>query len=145
MARRGSPQTRKAGVTPSMLEWLHRQLAPWFDEPGPEGMDAVILWATVLIGYLFLARASEMVAVTQVDERKIIRSCDVAFKDEEGIPSTSTSAERVEITFRHQKTDQVSFGAVRTHYRIHGKGEHLCVVKAIGKVWKRFPLRAPRG
>eukprot|EP00971_Amphidinium_carterae_P007851 155525-Amphidinium_carterae.1 len=60
MARRGAPQTRKAGVTPAMLEWLHGQVSPWFEQPGPEGMDAVILWAAVLIGYLFLARASEM-------------------------------------------------------------------------------------
>eukprot|EP00971_Amphidinium_carterae_P105852 2096399-Amphidinium_carterae.2 len=145
MARRGAPQTRKAGVTPPMLEWLHEQLSPWFEEPGPEGLDAAVLWATVLVGYLFLARASEMVAVNNVDERKIIRSCDVAFKNEEGLPSTPNEAERIEITFRHQKADQLAFGAVRTHYRIKGKGAHLCVVRAIGRVWSRCPLRNPKG
>eukprot|EP00971_Amphidinium_carterae_P342754 6482177-Amphidinium_carterae.1 len=128
-----------------MLEWLHTQLGPLLDEPGPEGMDAAILWATVLVGYLFLARASEMVAVAQVDERKIIRSCDVAFKDQDGLPAKAGEAERVEITFRHQKTDQVSFGAVRTHYRIVGRGSHLCVVRAIERIWRRCPLRAPKG
>eukprot|EP00971_Amphidinium_carterae_P224535 4454252-Amphidinium_carterae.1 len=145
MARRGSPQTRKAGVTPPMLEWLYKQLAPTFQESGPEGMDAVVLWATVLVGYLFLARASELVAVTHVDGRKIIRACDVAFKDEDGLPSDVHRAERVEVTFRHQKADQVAFGAVRTHYRIRGEGDHLCVVRALGNVWKRFPNRAPKG
>eukprot|EP00971_Amphidinium_carterae_P023127 456236-Amphidinium_carterae.1 len=145
MARRGAPQTRKAGVTPPMLEWLHDQLSPWFEEPGPEGLDAAVLWATVLVGYLFLARASEMVAVNNVDERKIIRSCDVAFKNEEGLPSNPKDAERIEVTFRHQKADQLAFGAVRTHYSLMGKGAHLCVVKAIGRIWSRCPLRSPQG
>eukprot|EP00971_Amphidinium_carterae_P192364 3816915-Amphidinium_carterae.3 len=72
---------------------------------------------TVLVGYLLLATASEM---NQVDERKIIRSCDVAFKDEEGLPSAPHEAARVEVTFRYQKADQVSFGAVRTYYCSQG-------------------------
>eukprot|EP00971_Amphidinium_carterae_P224827 4460208-Amphidinium_carterae.1 len=63
-----------------------------------------------------------MVAVNQVDERKIIRSCDVAFKDEDGLPVEPARAARVE-----------------------GQGSHLCVVQAIQRVWKRFPFRAPNG
>eukprot|EP00971_Amphidinium_carterae_P126775 2511707-Amphidinium_carterae.1 len=49
---------RKVGVTPAMLRWIHSMLNPHWQDGTPTAGDAVVLWAAVLLGFMFLATES---------------------------------------------------------------------------------------
>eukprot|EP00971_Amphidinium_carterae_P015365 303411-Amphidinium_carterae.1 len=83
MKRAAPAPARKLGVTTAMLSWVHSRLNGCGAEGTGERTNSVVLWAALLFGFFFLARAGEYLAVQEVDTKKVLRGADIIFKDGE--------------------------------------------------------------
>ena len=129
---RGSPM-RRHPVTPHMLRWIRTGLRP------EASLDNAILWATLLLGFFFLLRASEYLA-PEAGERaaKGVRGVDVVPRLQ-GSPIRSFAlADEVVLTIRGSKTDHLNEGNVKNYFRAAGG---LCLIEALQHVHARAPER----
>eukprot|EP00971_Amphidinium_carterae_P238915 4742543-Amphidinium_carterae.1 len=140
MKRAAPAPARKLGVTTSMLAWLHDRLVGCGAEGSGERINSIVLWAALVFGFFFLARAGEYLAVHEVDSKKVLRGADVIFKNGEQVVY-GEYAERIEVHFRQAKNDQFYFGQTRAHFRITEGDRRLCPVHAMAMLEKKLPHR----
>ncbi|EGZ05608.1 hypothetical protein PHYSODRAFT_533584 [Phytophthora sojae] len=128
--RMSDPVRKKQPVTPAFLHLLRRSLN--FTQPRDR-----LLWGSVLIGYFFLLRRSEYLAIGKRRSFYCLQTKDVSFADSNGNQVTASSASAITIGLRGAKNDQYGRGSRRT---MHQSGDRsLCPVRALKHI-----LRARR-
>ena len=99
--------------------------------------DRLVLRAAVLFGFYFRCRASEYLCSGRPDYDKVARGLDMALRWSQ--QRRERWPERLDVQFRKTKTDQLAFGCARTHYRVDGAGQAICVVRAMRELRRAFP------
>ena len=129
MDRQAGPKLRKQPATLRHLEAARGLL----DLSGRRGRAT---WATLLLGFFFLLRVSNIAGRTQssYDEDYVLLRRDVTFFDRVGKPMDLTEAslplvDGMEIRVKRSKTDQEGVG-YRRHLFLSNRVE-MCVVRAV--------------
>lgn len=108
MVRLSKPPVRKAPVTIPILRAMYQALD--FGSTHDR-----VLWGATVMGYFFLLRRSEYLAIQGRKHGYAIQRADVKFKDKRGhICSQAKKIHSVSIQFRGSKSDQVGIGCTRT-------------------------------
>ena len=129
---RGSPM-RRHPVTPQMLRWIRTGIRP------EASLDSAVLWAALLLGFFFLPRAGEYLALEAGEgAAKGIRGVGVAPRLQGSTVRSFALADEVVLTIRGSKTDQLNEGNVKNRFRAAGE---LCVIEAMQHVQARAPER----
>ncbi|KAJ8574815.1 hypothetical protein ON010_g4399 [Phytophthora cinnamomi] len=88
-----------------------------------------VIWGATVMGYYFLLRRSEYLAVDGKTSSFIIQRCDILFTDNSGARATNRdAAANVTVTFEGSKTDQ--FGESTTRTLSRSGSPWLCPLRA---------------
>ncbi|EGZ27477.1 hypothetical protein PHYSODRAFT_472915 [Phytophthora sojae] len=109
--RMSDPVRKKQPVTPAFLRLLRRSLN--FTQPRDR-----LLVGSVLIGYFFLLRRSEYLAIGKRRSLYCLQTKDVFFADSNGNQVTASSASAITIGLRGAKNDQYGRGSWRTMHHL---------------------------
>ena len=137
--RLGPSARRKFPVTVEMLRWLKQRL----EAPGPDGRDdpdQAVEWAAIIVGFMFLLRAGEYLAVTGAPWQAARALCggDVQARREGRPIEAFAQADEVLVHIRGSKTDQYNQGMLRNQF---STGTDLDHVAALARLQRHFPER----
>ena len=124
---------RKFPVTIGMMRWMYAR----YDTEEP---DDAVLWAAIVVGWFFLLRAGEFLAVDgapwQLD--RVLRGMDVQPRLNGHPAPRFSEADETVIFLRGSKTDQYNAGTIRNQFTTKDEVDH---VKALAKIERLFPQR----
>ncbi|GMF41272.1 unnamed protein product [Phytophthora fragariaefolia] len=108
MRRLSPPSRRKSPITTEIIRRLRGALD--FRQAHHR-----VVWGATVMGYYFLLRRSEYLAVDGKTSSLIIQRCNILFTDIRGARATNRdAATSVTVTFKGSKTDQIGESTTRT-------------------------------
>ena len=136
LKRRYGDSKRKKPVTIAMLNRIRDYLQP------RESREGAMLWAAILLAFMFLLRASEYTCETGIGVPigpRGLRGEDVVARCDGVITKHFEKADELVLTVRGSKTDKFNRGETRNHFKTSDPA--LCVVTAMAWYQKAAPDR----